>query len=127
MSTAVADDVRPRETLRLYSYLDFDSHSARKNPTAAVRAFQAAFPAGQRDVQRVEHDQHVQQPGHNHEGIAVLIGNGHDSASGHSRCPRDEVGNPHADVGERHQRHERLSQIKWEQLPFEPEPEEEHR
>ncbi len=42
-----------RNMLRLYTYLDFDSFGARKNPTAAVRAFQAAFPAGQRDVQLI--------------------------------------------------------------------------
>ncbi len=43
----------PRESLRFYTYLDFDSHSSRKNPTAAVRAFLAAFPIGQEDVQLV--------------------------------------------------------------------------
>jgi glycosyltransferase involved in cell wall biosynthesis len=53
ISAVLADNARPPEILRLYTYLDFDSHSARKNPTAAVRAFQAAFPTGQRDVQLV--------------------------------------------------------------------------
>jgi len=42
-----------RDTLRLFTYLDFDSYGARKNPTAAVNAFRAAFPPGQRDVELV--------------------------------------------------------------------------
>ena len=42
-----------RETLRLFTYLDFDSHGARKNPAAAVRAFQAAFAATKRDVELI--------------------------------------------------------------------------
>jgi glycosyltransferase involved in cell wall biosynthesis len=42
-----------RETLRLFTYLDFDSFGARKNPTAAVNAFQAAFAPAQRDVELV--------------------------------------------------------------------------
>jgi hypothetical protein len=35
MSAVPADNARLPEILRLYTYLDFDSHSARKNPTAA--------------------------------------------------------------------------------------------
>jgi glycosyltransferase involved in cell wall biosynthesis len=42
-----------RDTLRLFTYLDFDSFGARKNPTAVVNAFQAAFPPSQRDVELV--------------------------------------------------------------------------
>lgn len=47
------DDGHAQDILRLYTYLDFDSRSARKNPTAAVRAFQAAFPPSRRDVRLV--------------------------------------------------------------------------
>jgi glycosyltransferase involved in cell wall biosynthesis len=50
-SVIPAEGAPQSDFLQFYTYLDFDSHSARKNPTAAVRAFQAAFPAGQRDVQ----------------------------------------------------------------------------
>ncbi len=53
LSSMPSEDIREREILRFYTYLDFDSHSARKNPTAAVRAFQAAFPATRQDVQLV--------------------------------------------------------------------------
>jgi len=42
-----------RDTLRLFTYLDFDSFGARKNPTAAVNAFRAAFEPSQRDVELV--------------------------------------------------------------------------
>jgi glycosyltransferase involved in cell wall biosynthesis len=42
---------RQRETLRLFTYLDFDSWGTRKNPKAAVAAFQAAFPPAKRDVE----------------------------------------------------------------------------
>jgi glycosyltransferase involved in cell wall biosynthesis len=42
-----------RDTLRLFTYLDFDSFGARKNPTAAVNAFRAAFAPAQRDVELV--------------------------------------------------------------------------
>ena len=53
MSAMLANKAGPPEILRLYTYLDFDSYRARKNLTAAVCAFQAAFPVGQRDVQLV--------------------------------------------------------------------------
>jgi glycosyltransferase involved in cell wall biosynthesis len=42
-----------RDTLRLFTYLDFDSFGERKNPTAAVNAFRAAFKPTQRDVELV--------------------------------------------------------------------------
>jgi glycosyltransferase involved in cell wall biosynthesis len=42
-----------RETLRLFTYLDFDSYGARKNPAAAIGAFQAAFAPEKRDVELV--------------------------------------------------------------------------
>jgi glycosyltransferase involved in cell wall biosynthesis len=42
-----------RDTLRLFTYLDFDSFGARKNPTAVVNAFRAAFAPTQRDVELV--------------------------------------------------------------------------
>jgi glycosyltransferase involved in cell wall biosynthesis len=42
-----------RDRLRLFTYLDFDSYGARKNPTAAVNAFRAAFAPTQRDVELV--------------------------------------------------------------------------
>ncbi|HYV90120.1 MAG TPA: glycosyltransferase, partial [Candidatus Polarisedimenticolia bacterium] len=44
---------RDRDTLRLLTYLDFDSWIGRKNPAAAVGAFRAAFPPPQRDVELV--------------------------------------------------------------------------
>jgi glycosyltransferase involved in cell wall biosynthesis len=53
MSAFLPDDGHTHDALRLYTYLDFDSFGARKNPTAAVRAFQAAFPAGRRDVRLI--------------------------------------------------------------------------
>jgi glycosyltransferase involved in cell wall biosynthesis len=53
MSAFLPDDSHSQETLRFYTYLDFDSFGVRKNPTAAVRAFQAAFPALQRDVRLI--------------------------------------------------------------------------
>lgn len=40
-------------TLRLLTYFDFDSSGIRKNPVAAVRAFQAAFAPTRRDVELV--------------------------------------------------------------------------
>ncbi len=42
-----------RETLRLFTYLDFESYGERKNPAGAVHAFQAAFKPAQRDVELV--------------------------------------------------------------------------
>ncbi len=40
-------------TLRLLTYFDFDLSGIRKNPAAAVRAFQAAFAPSRRDVELV--------------------------------------------------------------------------
>ena len=42
-----------RDTLRLFTYLDFDSYGTRKNPTAVVNVFQAAFKPTQRDVELI--------------------------------------------------------------------------
>jgi glycosyltransferase involved in cell wall biosynthesis len=42
-----------RDTFRLFTYLDFDSYGTRKNPIAAIEAFQAAFKPAQRDVELV--------------------------------------------------------------------------
>lgn len=53
MSAFLPDDGHTQDVLRLYTYLDFDSFGARKNPTAAVRAFLAAFPGSQRDVRLI--------------------------------------------------------------------------
>jgi glycosyltransferase involved in cell wall biosynthesis len=53
MSAFLPDDSHSQETLRFYTYLDFDSFGVRKNPTAAVRAFQSAFASGQRDVRLI--------------------------------------------------------------------------
>jgi glycosyltransferase involved in cell wall biosynthesis len=53
LPAAVPPPRRGRDALRLFTYLDFDSFGARKNPTAAVNAFRAAFAAAQRDVELV--------------------------------------------------------------------------
>lgn len=42
-----------RQALRVFTYLDFDSWGARKNPKGAVAAFQAAFPPTRRDVELI--------------------------------------------------------------------------
>jgi glycosyltransferase involved in cell wall biosynthesis len=57
-----------RNTLRLFTYLDFDSYVARKNPTAAVNAFQAAFAPTQRDVELV-----VKMRGTHDEGLRLWL------------------------------------------------------
>jgi glycosyltransferase involved in cell wall biosynthesis len=67
MSAYLPDDGHAQDTLRLYTYLDFDSFGARKNPKAAVRAFQAAFPTGQRDVRLI-----VKVRGGQHSGDAGM-------------------------------------------------------
>jgi glycosyltransferase involved in cell wall biosynthesis len=50
LPSAVPPPRSGREQLRLFTFLDFDSFVARKNPAAALRAFQAAFGPGQNDV-----------------------------------------------------------------------------
>lgn len=42
-----------RAGLRFFTYLDFASYAARKNPEGAVGAFRAAFPSARRDVELV--------------------------------------------------------------------------
>ncbi|WP_181183388.1 MULTISPECIES: glycosyltransferase [unclassified Mesorhizobium] len=42
-----------RSTLRFFTFLDYASYAARKNPEAAVNAFRAAFPPARRDVELV--------------------------------------------------------------------------
>ena len=42
-----------RNELRFYTFFDYDSYSARKNPRAVVSAFQAAFSRRQKDVELV--------------------------------------------------------------------------
>jgi glycosyltransferase involved in cell wall biosynthesis len=60
---------RARDALRLLTYLDFDSWIGRKNPAAAVGAFRAAFPPGQRDVELV-----VKMRGHDDRGARRFLG-----------------------------------------------------
>jgi glycosyltransferase involved in cell wall biosynthesis/GT2 family glycosyltransferase len=52
-----------RETLRFFTYLDFDSYGARKNPGAAVSAFQAAFDAAKHDVELIVKGRGIQDRG----------------------------------------------------------------
>ena len=42
-----------RSALRFFTFLDFASYPARKNPEGAVDAFRAAFPSARRDVELV--------------------------------------------------------------------------
>lgn len=44
---------REQSTLRVFTFLDFDSYGARKNPQATVSAFVAAFGSGRRDAELV--------------------------------------------------------------------------
>ena len=53
MSAFLPDDGHAQDALRFYTYLDFDSFGIRKNPTGAVRAFQAAFPPDRGDVRLI--------------------------------------------------------------------------
>ncbi len=62
--------LRPARTrLRFFTYLDFDSYVARKNPKAAVKAFRAAFPPANRDVELV-----VKTRGERDEGLRRWLG-----------------------------------------------------
>src|SRR5262249_4152473 len=68
---AAAPPPRPgRETLRFFTYLDFASFGERKNPTAAVNAFQAAFNPAQRDVELV-----IKVHGADSRGLRQWLGN----------------------------------------------------
>jgi glycosyltransferase involved in cell wall biosynthesis len=58
-----------RATLRFFTYLDFDSYVARKNPQAAVNAFRAAFPPAKRDVELI-----VKTRGERDEGLRQWLG-----------------------------------------------------
>lgn len=58
-----------RTTLRFFTYLDFDSYVARKNPQAAVNAFRAAFPAAKRDVELI-----VKTRGERDDGLRNWLG-----------------------------------------------------
>ncbi len=61
---------RPRrESLKLFTFLDYDSYGARKNPVGAVKAFQAAFMPGQRDVELV-----VKTRGFRDQGLRRWLG-----------------------------------------------------
>jgi len=53
LPSAVPPPRSGRDTLRVLTYLDFDSYGARKNPTGAVNVFRAAFEAARRDVELV--------------------------------------------------------------------------
>ena len=67
---SLAPSPRPdRSTLRCFTYLDFDSYVARKNPQAAVNAFRAAFPLSKRDVELV-----VKTRGKRDEGLRQWLG-----------------------------------------------------
>lgn len=52
------------QVLRCFCFFDFDSYVARKNPQAAINAFQRAFPASRRDVRLT-----VKTRGHSDQGL----------------------------------------------------------
>jgi hypothetical protein len=58
-----------RSTLRFFTFLDFDSYVARKNPQAAINTFRAAFPSAKRDVELV-----VKTHGMRDEGLRKWLG-----------------------------------------------------
>lgn len=58
-----------RSTLRFFTFLDFGSYVARKNPQAAVNAFRAAFAGAKRDVELV-----VKTRGGRDEGLRKWLG-----------------------------------------------------
>lgn len=60
---------RGRDRLRLFTFLDFNSFGARKNPTAAVKSFQAAFGTTRRDAELV-----VKTRGHQDSGLRRWLG-----------------------------------------------------
>jgi glycosyltransferase involved in cell wall biosynthesis len=58
-----------RAQLRFFTFLDFDSYGARKNPQAAVDAFRAAFQLMKRDVELV-----VKTRGERDQGLRAWLG-----------------------------------------------------
>jgi glycosyltransferase involved in cell wall biosynthesis len=44
---------KDRQELRFFTFFDFDSFGARKNPQAAVQAFRSAFPSQRQDVELI--------------------------------------------------------------------------
>src|SRR5262245_50380485 len=52
------------------------------------------------DVERVEHDEHVEQSGHDQERIPVLVGDGDDATSACRDGLGDEIGDADAEVRE---------------------------
>src|SRR5688500_6881862 len=93
--------------------------ASRRRSTRTVRT----APSAQRawslpplcDVECVEHDQHVQQPRDDEEGVAVLESDGRHLAVAHAERLGDEVRDADADVGEGGERHERLRQLEREE------------
>src|SRR5436190_23616261 len=87
-----------------------DTNSANTiiNPTCDVfmsaGAWREASFAALRDVERVEHHEHVHQSGDDQECVAVLVAQGDDASGTRAGLPRDEKRNADAHVGERRQR-----------------------
>ena len=65
-----------------------DTHAANRIITPRCDVMRASRPA--RAIERVEHDEHVQQPGDDEEGVAVLVGHGDDVALRRARPMRRE-------------------------------------
>src|SRR5687768_14362847 len=96
----------------------------RKAPSARDAWSLASF----RNVPGVEHDEHVQQSGNDDEGVAVLIGDGHNAAGTVSEKLGDEIRRPDAEIRDRGKADERLREIECERKDpsLQPQPGREH-
>src|SRR5262245_36670675 len=98
------------------------TRTARTRPSSRSGWSFATF----RDVECVEDDEHVEQTGHDHERIAVLVGDRHDTPRSDSDGLRDEVREADAEVCDECQRNERLGDLKREETALEPQAIHEH-
>ena len=66
-------------------------------------------------VVRVDHDERVEEAGHDQEGVAVLVADRADIAGAKTDCARDEIGDADAEMGQGGERHQRLRDVEREQ------------
>src|SRR5215510_3751316 len=95
---------------------------ARTRPSSRNDWSFAAF----RDIERVEDDKHVEETRHDHERVAVLVGDRHDPPRSNSDALRNEVREADAKVCDECQRNQRFGDLKREEAAFEPQAIREH-
>ena len=91
-----------------------------------IHTFVYVRPRNLRDIEGVEHHQHVQQARDDQKGIAVFVGERDDAPGAGARTSRDEEQDADAHIGQGGKRDQRLADLQRKEPALEPEAAQKH-